>query len=283
MFWPFALSCGDSYMPNPQRFCIFCGGGNLSKEHVFWPEWVSPLMGKKPDDRRQETFSDNLNPRTLEPVSTSKQLVRPGHNSTKKLRVVCKTCNETWMSRLEDQAKTVLLPLIAGANVVTLDRERQTIIATWIALKVLVAEHAQPDTTVHSPEARKKFMDSPTVPPGMSVWIARCASESWEAGYKRYAASIKRSPVPMIKGELKNVQALTFGVGYFFAHVLSTTLPGKSFSFESVDKGAIIPLWPISADSISWPPPRTITAGEANNISRTLSEFFSSPGIVSGY
>lgn len=27
--------------------CIFCGGGNLSKEH-FWPEWASALLPRHP-------------------------------------------------------------------------------------------------------------------------------------------------------------------------------------------------------------------------------------------
>ena len=51
------------------------------------------------------------------PVGTPKVLsCRQGGAITKKLRVVCETCNNEWMSEIEDRVKPILAPLILGQS-----------------------------------------------------------------------------------------------------------------------------------------------------------------------
>src|SRR5712691_7894058 len=124
----------ELYMPKKQRYCIFCGGAGLSKEHV-WPVWTQDYMPFTHIEKsmRREDFDNN---KQVTRVMTTQQ---QGHMSTTKARVVCKRCNNGWMSRLEKKAKPILIPLIRGEKK-TLDKESQKIVAAWIAKTVMVAE-----------------------------------------------------------------------------------------------------------------------------------------------
>ena len=87
------------------RKCIFCGTeGNLSKEHL-WPDWLSKLYLRK--DSESHTFGSKsyLNKKEVRDGTYS----RPGHLFSLKNRVVCVTCNNGWMSRVEEETKPILL------------------------------------------------------------------------------------------------------------------------------------------------------------------------------
>jgi len=119
--------------PNKQerKTCVFCGGFNLSKEHV-WPDWASKVLTDNPSPAHHEWHNTYSDKGTV--VKESGMRPRQGSTFTKKIRVVCKTCNNGWMSRLENATKPILLPLIQGEPAL-LDREQQTLLAQWIASK----------------------------------------------------------------------------------------------------------------------------------------------------
>ena len=119
-----------------QRRCIFCGEGNLSKEH-FWPEWAASLLPSYLINQHEER-SFTISNKTI--MNPPKIRTKSGNAWTKKIRVVCETCNNGWMSQLEASAKPLLTPLIAGRPCIISESTAQ-IIAKWITLKVLVAEN----------------------------------------------------------------------------------------------------------------------------------------------
>jgi hypothetical protein len=143
--------------------CIFCGGGNLSKEH-FWPEWASALLPNYPDNQHVEqlfTFTE-VTKLTRAPEVRSKQ----GHAWTKKIRAVCVSCNTGWMSTLETAVKPILTPLIA-TQPHTLSLNSMDILAKWISLKIMVGEHNHPKDAVTPLEDRLKFKSSLEIPPNL--------------------------------------------------------------------------------------------------------------------
>jgi hypothetical protein len=122
----------------PAGKCIFCGQGNLSKEHLF-PNWlrnVFPRSALSTHTQGRVTW-----PEGKKHIKTKKG---QGHSGTKKLRVVCKKCNNGWMSKLESTSQPLLSSLIDG-NSVTLDTDAQSLLSLWVAKTVCVAENLNPE------------------------------------------------------------------------------------------------------------------------------------------
>ena len=103
------------------RICAFCGGGQVTAEHV-WPDWLVRLF-----------------------PSTSIRVERSGGHAlsyTQKsikltVRAVCEGCNSGWMSDIENLAKPVLLPMIHGRPV-RLGGPEQRAVAIW-TIKTAIA------------------------------------------------------------------------------------------------------------------------------------------------
>jgi hypothetical protein len=124
----------------------------MSKKH-FWPAWASALIGSDGVNRIEAKYTVNFPSFRPQNVSTQE---RPGPTKTKKLRVVCKNCNNEWMSGIEERAKPILTPLILGTQA-TLNYAEQTVVAAWIALKVIIGDHSVPVDSAISQEARTSF------------------------------------------------------------------------------------------------------------------------------
>ncbi len=245
--------------------CIFCGGGNLSKEH-FWPEWASALLPNYPINQHVEqlfTFTE-VTKLTGPPEVRSK----PGYVWTKKIRAVCVPCNTGWMSTLETAVQPILTPLIA-TQPHTLTVSSMHVLAKWIALKIMVGEHNHPKDAVTPLEDREKFRSTLEIPPNFKIWIAKCGVGGWQTAYVRHTSTVSSTPVFLPNHRFKNTQSITFGIGDLLVHVLHTTVTdwGPNLSFEP--SGVVIPLFPI-VDSINWPPIRSLSATEAHSIAWTL-------------
>ncbi|MDK8746870.1 MULTISPECIES: hypothetical protein [Bacilli] len=91
-------------MAKRKRACLFCGNTeNLTSEHVF-PQWLLDGMGirkKKMDLSHLTLLGNSISERPLTPNTLINGLV-------------CRKCNNEWLSRMEDEIKPYLLPLIKG-------------------------------------------------------------------------------------------------------------------------------------------------------------------------
>jgi hypothetical protein len=121
----------------PPGKCIFCGGGDLRKEHI-WSQWIHQLLGTSGATTRIE-FKWVISPSEHRPKLVTRK-ERQGQVATKKLRVVCTACNNEWMSGIENTSESILTPLIIGKEC-KLDIISQKMIAIWVALKILTIEH----------------------------------------------------------------------------------------------------------------------------------------------
>lgn len=107
--------------------CAFCGSsGPLTKEHV-WSNWLADVS---PDTRPGPHV-----------MADDDEVLRIWEDDLFKLtvRCVCRRCNNTWMSQLEEAAKPVLTPLIREHRC-TLSPEAQLVVATWAVKTVLVSQ-----------------------------------------------------------------------------------------------------------------------------------------------
>lgn len=144
-------------MADGARRCAFCGGGNLSKEHVL-PRWLGRVLHTR-------------HPRGVEVLRIDAEPVRitPSAPFTTTVRQVCAACNHGWMNDLEVAARPVLTPLLRGEPSV-LDVVDQQIVATWALKTTMMAQYLWSDRPIPSAHyAALRRLGEP--PPGYAVWV----------------------------------------------------------------------------------------------------------------
>ena len=223
-------------LSKPAGKCIFCGNGNLSKEHI-WPEWANPYIVKHSSKQRVEHFY------TIDSDKVPKKLIyktQQGDVTTKKLRLVCTACNNGWMSQIENKAKPNLLHLIEGSQTM-LSQEGQDRIARWVSLKLMIMEHTEPAAIISTKECMEVFKVDWSPPIGMHIWAGDCGQAHWVSAFFRTAATVTDSPlnIPPIEPDgtrRKNAHYVTFGIGraFFFVFYTTNLTVEPVFHFNSV-------------------------------------------------
>jgi hypothetical protein len=107
--------------------CMFCDNDANSAEHLF-PDWIN----------RAFTVAGP------EPLTIQKQVTGMADEqwdvrklASIKIPGICRTCNNEWMSVIENNAKPLILPMITGTRV-SLNPAEQLQLATWTTLKAFV-------------------------------------------------------------------------------------------------------------------------------------------------
>jgi hypothetical protein len=220
--------------------CIFCGGFGLSKEHVFG-EWIQALIPTNfSKARHYPTFYVRV-PGFGEVARFSQRgkFDQPGDPLTRRLRIVCKKCNNEWMSQLQENSIRILRPLIMGdwQPIVEADQE---ILAAWIAMTTMVIDFADLRTQAVSLADRTILYRSHAAPSSWHIWIGRSVGGQhgafWHTGFGIYT---KEQPLPLISLPKCNIQITTFTIGQLVCHSYSndSLFPVKfSPNFEDFHK-----------------------------------------------
>ena len=266
-------------MAKPPGKCIFCGSGGLTKEHI-WSEWTYKLVPKDP-----------INSRTIHKVKTSRATkiveqsanVVQGTSNSMRVRAVCSGCNSGWMSSLDNQAIPLLTPLIARQEFRLDSTESLRLIATWVSMKLMVAEFIE-RATVSTTEYERDWLRHKLEPPlNWHVWACDIQpGTKWETGYYRESAGLfllpeePGAPLPPTGIKNPNTQSVTIGIGRLLFHVIASTAPGYVISDRYPMGGnTIAKIWPPKGVVI-WPPRVTLTNEGADHISVSLSRFIAS-------
>ena len=153
--------------------CIFCGGTPLSAEHV-WPKWISRVMPSMSvvscHSSAEAVRVHSRLPYHFSPVTKGKQ-TRPGPLTSRKLRVVCKKCNNGWMSALQQAARPLLLKLMTNREWTAVDNSDETTLLKWMTMFGIVAEHLNPTRVTTSEIERNLFFKSESPLSNWAAWI----------------------------------------------------------------------------------------------------------------
>jgi hypothetical protein len=118
--------------------CIFCPNPANSREHI-WADWLKDYVPRTQINHGQARtwiHEDGRQDRVVQH--------RSGDPRSRKLKIVCTACNNNWMSRIQERAKPILIPLIRG-DACTLDAEAQRVLSGWAALLVMIDEYTHRD------------------------------------------------------------------------------------------------------------------------------------------
>jgi hypothetical protein len=192
---------------------------------------------------------------------------------TQTVRDVCEPCNNEWMSDLEKAAIPLLTPLLRGRGK-ALHRDGQRILSAWALKTVMVWQESYPSEMQRA------------IPPQHFRWLYRHRSvrsikPRW-GGQIRLGAYVDpqgppqftHSPLrieppgfpPLPPGE-SNGYSITFSVGHAAFHVF-----GHKLNLQRESPGEhteiLLQLWPYSGQSVTWPPPRLLSAAHMRGPAR---------------
>lgn len=205
--------------------CIFCPRKDLTQEHIFG-KWTASVMPKTYASHNDAVTHGQVFPdghRVSGPVQT---LTREGDPISRRHRVVCKGCNTGWMSRLQDQSKPILRPLITGDDVI-LDASQQATLANWITMVTMTAEYLTRSTAMIPREEREVFRWKHAAPNNWTILIGRCREEEFTTRYAKHSMHYPWDSGPLLLGvrPLHNIQTTTIVIGHFLCFAFSTYFP----------------------------------------------------------
>lgn len=244
---PIQVEAGDHivfdetlHLAADRQSCPFCDSREaMSDEHV-WPRWYSRWLGEQ-----GVTLNPGPNVRRLSIDVTAK---------------ICASCNNTWLSVLENDAGTLLKKMSVAArgiaNNLSLTDADQKLAATWAAKTSYMIDAATEAPTIprgyfHSLRLQKAPHE------GSGVWVGRM-SLPLAAKYERRFQLLEGN------GQISAV-VTTFSIANLVFQVYSTMFIGQvtlPFIGDQIDQ-AMTQIWPKLTDSAEWPSQFTIGSYEA--------------------
>jgi hypothetical protein len=267
------------------RKCIFCEGTRLTKEHI-WPDWLKDYIPKR---FKQTAHATNLSstvlaPDTLQPLSAHINhqikkgvLQRPGDPHSRRLRIVCATCNNGWMSRLQQKAKQHLVPLIAD-DWSQLSMHTSDILAAWATMYTMVVEFADENTLATENAERIWLRDKGEPPPTWRIFIGRHKGTKWHGVFNHFGFDRLQEQTQdpdhgeqtIIQDTGMRSQCTSFAIGGVFFKTFSTRVTERVLDpVEFARKHGLRVIWPETGGLLS-KPERILDDYGADGVSRSL-------------
>lgn len=201
--------------------------------------------------------------------------LRAGDPIRSNVHVVCERCNNTWLSRIQEVTKPILIPLLQGKRS-TLGPQSQAQLAKWCAMATMTGEFIDKDPIAKGVTLgeRQILWKESTIPPHWRIWIARYQRYKWKVEWIHLTVQILGSEdVPGLKpGDPAppNTQTTTFVIGELYVHVMSSTGHPDLISkwawpaFSQISR-LLIQIWPVKESFIAWPS-ESLSDRDADNI-----------------
>jgi hypothetical protein len=217
----------------------------------------------------------------MEPGETpiSSPINRHGHVVNTKVKAVCKTCNNGWMSIAETEAKSPLIQLM-HRQTHSISPKDQLAIARWVMIKMFVMEWSKPHIPAFTQETRTAFYEQRTMPDDLFIdLLAFDGGETWAAAFVRQSLWIgDKEQAAILDGsglELCNTQSVTFGIGYLTVHVFhSYALAVEPAGHPNISRR----IWPPSGSYQPWPPVQIMTSDELHTASLAFNAYLATKG-----
>jgi hypothetical protein len=254
--------------------CIFCGDPVGSGEHLL-PDWLKhskTIDHTQVNHTQSQTFMEVVRVRddsaVIIPNFDEKR--RGGAATNRKEPVVCGPCNNGWMSNLENKTKPILLPMIDDESR-ALNEEDQRTIARWADKVVMVVETTGPKSAVTTHQDRLRVMDESQPRPALrtQLWIGRTEHSPRLAHPLHTYLKVGGS-----NGEIEKLRVDVLILGYVCLVVTGSESrvyePAPIFADQMSDR--LVRIWPITSQSVQWPPPATMTTEDIETARASIYE-----------
>jgi hypothetical protein len=261
----------------PAGRCIFCDQPGLTKEHL-WPDWLKRFLPRKATTHHTTNMSAIAGNEVLAPEP---QLTRQtGDIKSRRLRVVCRACNNGWMGRLQEVAKPKLVPLLRGtwSELSAGDCEA---LSAWAVMFTIIVERLDVNTAAVTAAERRVFSLDRRPPANWIVWAGRCEHwPPWDFYHRGWGLFSEPSAIFMSNEHCS--QTTTFKVGKLLLHTYSTTAPlDEAIDVDPVVfalKHGLCPIWPLTG--MPYVAPNLLSPAEVNAIAHDLTSRLGVPVII---
>jgi hypothetical protein len=244
-------------IPNPPKKCIFCGGGNLSKEHIA-AKWMRHYISDEGSSTDHFVAGYSLSEPNNEPslqYLNRGNLNLKGEHRSRTLKVVCKSCNEGWMGSIQKNAGPILKPMLRD-KWQFLNNEDQSYLSAWATLYTIIWEQADERTiSLHQAE-RDAFKEKRLPTSNWTIWVGRNLDKGL-GSYKTFHRGISLTPRANAEHitEICNFQMTAFSPGKTFFLTMSDNLSTIPPSKLEIIKDHALSLglrqiWPITQGNI---------------------------------
>jgi hypothetical protein len=226
-----------------RKKCLFCENYANSKEDTF-PLWLLEVIGKRDD--------------MVKAISGLPTKIQKG-SAVLRIKAVCKTCNNGWMSKLEQETIPVLKPLLLDLSIPR-SSEEQIVLATWAMKTGMVLDSIYMHTHFYQKDECKNLRENRSIPTGTVIWIGRFFGNGKHAGLSDF--SLDCAP----DTKVANGCVITFIFSRVIFQILSVR-PRADYKerrlhapFRAGRWGELLTqIWPNSEAPITWPPPLSFT------------------------
>ena len=141
--------------------CIFCNKDSGSEEH-FWPAWVHRFIKEN-----KINLGGGLR------VQLGNQPETITNDLEKTINTVCHTCNNTWMSQIEDKSVSRFKRMLRNESL-TVDPGGMKIITEWAVLRAIMLDSEKPSIgreTFYTRQERAAMKERLEIPARTRVWF----------------------------------------------------------------------------------------------------------------
>ena len=132
-------------------------------------------------DWAYRAFSKSRKPKGLflgRIIGPEQMRIDPDGEPVPTAKVICRACNNGWLSRIDNAAADVLKPLVRGEHAVVLDREGQTAVAAWIYKTALILDAGELGPDGELAVLRPQFMGEGEAGPGCVIYAGPASKSS---------------------------------------------------------------------------------------------------------
>jgi hypothetical protein len=247
--------------PRQVQVCAFCPEtANLTGEHLF-ADWIDKILT---GTTTHYDFTD------IDP-ETSKERKYKSRHLNRKFKAVCATCNNGWMSDIDNDARNTLKDVIRHRASVSFLRSGLKAIATFTLKNAFVADymHQKP---FWSEYPRGQFKEHRKFPPGMHMWFGAILTER----HMRHGIYRTMYGKPSVNTDL-GIETYVFTwsaeclllqlVAARWQNVLHLARDGwPSLSQDAHLNATFTPLWP-NVGRAMWPPIRWVSHNDLDAVS----------------
>jgi hypothetical protein len=230
--------------------CVFCGavGTNFKPEH-WVPQWVSRASIPKGKGILHLVKDRDPWPHRLVDLT---------------VRHVCPDCNHHWMSDIESQSRSVVLPLIQGAEDITLDERAQRQLATWCFLKVITLELGRPadEPTTYPPTIYEGFKAYKHPSTTCLITIGFREMSNAVPVFVWFKSQAQTHHTGPLVGDVPGYRT-TLTIGHLVLDVIGLLDPRTKPVMEDSDD-RLLTIWPVQPGGVNWPPSKRFS-GIAND------------------
>lgn len=223
----------------------------MSREHI-WADWLREYIPRDMDGYTAFTATE------YRTHSTFSYKRRSGDLRARRVRCVCVTCNNVWMSQIQTKVKPTAIPLIQGRSITISAAERATL-AGWIAMAVVTVDQLDRKKSAITQADRDYIRKHRYPPPSWHIWIGDYERKVWKNYLGRHHLVITEDLPGMenVRPMSPNTQTTTYIAGRLFIHTMTCQLPGitTEWDFDGVPTPYLRTLWPTDGISFAWPPP----------------------------